>query len=273
MSARTSDPGPALPEEPDELGPLSSDAIAGDYRITQRKHGHRYSIDDVLTAYVAAEAKPSAARCLDLGSGIGSVLLMLCYKLPHATFMAVEAQRNSFQLLRENVAQNGLTARVTALHGDLREVVTPNLGAFDLVTGTPPYVSPRDATPSSDTQRAFARQEWRGGVEEYIHAGGRVLAPDGRLVVCGDARSPARVEQAVLRSDLVVLTQLDVFPRAARPALFSVFCLGRRGSCAQASAKSSTFTARDEAGGRTEAYHRLREYFGMTRPAHERASP
>src|SRR5690349_837461 len=175
MSAR------ALPAEPTELGPLTSDAIAGSYRITQRKYGHRYSIDDVLTAYVAAEAKPSAARCLELGSGIGSVLLMLCYKLPHATFLAIEAQCNSFRLLCENVAQNGLDERVTTLHGDLREAVTPSLGHFDLITGTPPYVAPSDATPSSDAQRAFARQEWRGGVEEYVLAGSRVLAPEGRL--------------------------------------------------------------------------------------------
>lgn len=262
-----------LPDEPEELGPLTSDAIAGSFRITQRKYGHRYSIDDVLTAQVAAEARPGAQRCLELGSGIGSVLLMLCYKLPHAAFLAVEAQRNSFRLLTDNVRENGLQARVTVRHGDLREVVTPDLGQFDLVTGTPPYVSPRHATPSSDAQRAFARQEWRGGVEEYVSAASRVLAAEGRLVVCADARSPERTEQAALRNALVVQRRIDVFPRAGRPPLFSVFCLAWPATAAQEAARVEAFVARDAAGRRTEAYHALREYFGMARPAREPHSP
>lgn len=263
----------ALPEEPQELGPLTSDAIAGSFRINQRKHGHRYSIDDVLTAYVAAEARPDAQRCLELGSGIGSVLLMLCYKLPHATFLAIEAQRNSFRLLRDNISQNGLDARVAAQHGDLRMLVTPALGRFDLVTGTPPYVSPRHATPSSDAQRAFARQEWRGGVEDYVSAASRVLAPQGRLVVCADARTPARVEQAALRTGLVSLKRFDVLPRAGRPALFSVFCLAWAGALAPRATKVEAFMARDANGRRTDDYHALREYFGMVRPVYEPASP
>lgn len=273
MKSRSQPNPSAAPSEPDELGELTSDAIAGSFRITQRRHGHRYSIDDVFTAYVGAEAKPDAQRCLELGSGIGSVLLMLCYKLPHATFLAIEAQRNSFRLLRENIAQNALGLRVEARHADLRHAVVPALGHFDLVTGTPPYVSPRDATPSSDAQRAYARQEWRGGVEHYIEAGSRVLAPEGRLVVCGDARSPVRVGQAVLRTGLVILTQFDVSPREGRPALFSTYCLGWPRAASEGGPKLHTFTARDSSGQRTEAYHALREYFGMRRPSHETASP
>lgn len=262
-----------MPQEPEELGPLTSDAIAGALRITQRKYGHRYSIDDVLTAQVAAQARPEARRCLELGSGIGSVLLMLCYKLPHAAFLAIEAQRNSFRLLSDNIRQNGLAARVTACHGDLRELVTPALGQFDLITGTPPYVSPSDATPSSDAQRAFARQEWRGGVEDYVSAASQVLAADGCLVVCADARQPARVEQAALRNGLINLRRIDVHPRAGRPALFSVSCLARPTGAHQEAARVEAFIARDAAGRRSEAYHALREYFGMARPAHERDSP
>lgn len=261
------------PCEPEELGELTSDAIAGSFRILQRKRGHRYSIDDVLTAYIAAEARPDATHCLELGSGIGSVLLMLCHKLPQATFVAVEAQRNSFRLLTENIEQNALTPRVHALHADLREAVVPELGSFDLITGTPPYVPPAEATPSSDAQRAYARQEWRGGVEDYISAGRRVLTPHGRLIVCGDARSPARVAQAALRTGLVILSQHDVFPRAARPPLFSVFCLALADSGPLPACEFHSFTARDADGRRTAAYHALREYFGMSRPSHEPASP
>lgn len=272
MSA-TDDLARDLPEEPEELGPLTSDAIAGSFRITQRKHGHRYSLDDVLTARVAAEARPDARRCLELGAGIGSVLLMLCYKLPHATFLAVEAQRNSFRLLRHNIAHNALSERVMAQHGDLRALVTPELGCFDLVTGTPPYVLPANATPSRDAQRAFARQEWRGGVEDYVLAASRVLNADGRLVLCADARTPHRVEQAALQTNLVITRRIAVLPRADRPPLFTVCCLGWRATGTQQADTVEVFVARDAAGQRTEAHHALREYFGMPRPPHEPGSP
>jgi tRNA1Val (adenine37-N6)-methyltransferase len=262
---------PLLPPEPDELGELTHDAIAGDFRITQRKYGHRYSIDDVMTAAIAAETRPAARRCLELGSGIGSVLLMLAYRLPEAEFVAIEAQRNSFSLLTRNVAQNGLAPRVRALHGDLRTLVTPELGEFELITGTPPYVPVGRATPSPDAQRAYARQELRGGVEDYVLAARRVVSSTGLIVVCGDARSPERVEQAALQAQLALVTQCDVFPRAGLPALFSVFALspGDFGT----SRRRTSFVARTESGARTEEYHALREAFGMPRPKREAPSP
>ena len=51
-----------FPEEPLELGELTHDAITSRYRIWQRKRGHRYSLDDVLTAWEAAQAAPENRR-------------------------------------------------------------------------------------------------------------------------------------------------------------------------------------------------------------------
>jgi tRNA1(Val) A37 N6-methylase TrmN6 len=270
MSRETHPAHPFLPVEPEELGELSDDAIAGPFRITQRVRGHRYSLDDVLTAWEAARTLPNARRCLELGSGIGSVLLMLAYKLPQAEFVAVEAQRNSFRLLSRNVARNQLGERVRLLHADLRDSVTPELGSFDLITGTPPYVPPGRATPSSDAQRAFARQEYRGGVEDYIRAASRVLAPAGRLVVCADARFPERVFQAGGERGLAVIRHLDAIPRAAQSALFAVFTLAW---AAQGQVEREAWIARDPQGARTEAYHAVRAFFGMQAPEQEAPSP
>jgi len=41
--------------------PLTDDALTGAYRVWQRKRGHRYSIDDVLTAHEACVARPDAS--------------------------------------------------------------------------------------------------------------------------------------------------------------------------------------------------------------------
>ena len=284
-------------QEPDDLGELTHDAIAGDFRIAQRRHGHRYSIDDVMTAWEAVRAVEACAlrhaqakdrqhesaratlsvpapRCLELGSGIGSVLLMLAFKLPRAHFVAVEAQRNSFRLLRDNVHHNGLDARVTLVHGDLRDEVTSLLGQFELVTGTPPYVPPGTATPSSDSQKAYCRQELRGGVEDYLAAIGRVLSPAGVGVVCADARYPERVFSAAERAGLQVTRQRDVVPRAGKKgALFAVFTVVRAGAEQACFVREPAWVARDEAGSRSADYLAVRSFFGIEPRADEPPSP
>ena len=37
---------------------LTHDRLAGDWRIWQRKHGHRWSTDDLLFAWLAARTRP-----------------------------------------------------------------------------------------------------------------------------------------------------------------------------------------------------------------------
>ena len=51
------------------------DAISGWYRILQLKAGHRFSTDDILTAWYGTAWCPRADHVLDLGSGIGSVAM------------------------------------------------------------------------------------------------------------------------------------------------------------------------------------------------------
>src|SRR5262245_5606972 len=87
------------------------DAISGHFRIFQLRNGHRFSTDDVLTAWYGTSWVPSARRVLDLGSGIGSVGMIAAWRLPAATFVAVEAQEQSVNLARKSALYNGLVDR------------------------------------------------------------------------------------------------------------------------------------------------------------------
>lgn len=210
-----------------ELGRLTDDYLTRDVRVLQREKGHRFSSDDVVTAYVAHQARPRARRILDMGTGLGSVLLQLAWKQPEAELCGVEAQQQSFQLLSRNVARSGFSERVRVLHGDLRdESLMASLGEFELVTGTPPYFPPPAALVAEDEQRAFARLEYRGGIEAYIHAGARRLSESGTLVLCGDARALQRLTSAAAAARLFVHARCDVLPREGRAPLFSVWTLG-----------------------------------------------
>ncbi|RYZ05836.1 MAG: methyltransferase domain-containing protein [Myxococcales bacterium] len=243
------------------LGPLTDDLLTRDVRVFQRAKGHRFSSDDVATAYVAHRARPDARRVLDLGTGLGSVLLLLAWKLGEAELCGVEAQAMSFELLTRNVARSGFQDRVRVRHGDLRD---PGLLAgferqFDLITGTPPYFPPQAALEAEDEQRAYARIEYRGGVEAYIEAGAPLLAPGAALVLCGDARAEERVVKASRAASLALVGRAAVVARAGELPLFSIWTLSHTARPFVA----ETLTLRGPSGERTPDAQSLREFSGF----------
>lgn len=255
------------------IGELSDDALAGPWRIWQRVRGHRYSIDDVATAREAVLARPDARSAIDLGCGIGSVALMVAYKLPEARVVGVEAQALSLELARRNVARNGLEARVSLMHGDLRDVTRALDARFDLVTGTPPYFDPAKSSPSTDSQRTYARIEMRGGIEDYLAAGARVLAPGGRMVVCGDAKRADRAIAGAAAAGLALIAQRDVVPREGKGALFAIWTLAREDEWNATMEMRAPIVARTAEGARTEGAHALRRFFDLPVNEDEAASP
>ncbi len=244
------------------FGELTDDALTANVRLWQRKRGHRYSLDDLLTADHACglfREGERPRRYLDLGCGIGSVLLSVSDRLRPEECIGVEAQAISFAMVKENIRRNGMN--VSAVHADHRDVQLE--GTFDLITGTPPYKPIGTATPSPDPQRAAARMEMRGGVEAYLETAKRFLAPDGTMVLCGEAIQPSRVRPASDVLGFQIVQRVDCLPRAGRPALFSVWQLASAESPSNEQFPTRRFIARDPHGERTQAYLELRHRFGL----------
>ncbi len=206
---------------------------------------------------------PSPARVLDLGCGLGSVLLHVAWSAPLAEVVGVEVQDVSFELAQKNIAHNHLEDRARVHLGDFREPrIAAALGeGFDLITGTPPYFPAGTATAAADAQRARARIEHRGGIESYVTAAAGLLAPDGSFVVCGDADASGRLEHVAARSDFMVWGRYVVIPRAGRPPLFSVWVLRRHDATIEATERE--LTLRDSNGQRTADAKMLRAFSGF----------
>jgi tRNA1(Val) A37 N6-methylase TrmN6 len=236
--------------------------LAGDFRILQRLDGHRWSLDDLMTAWVAARARPDARRIFDLGCGIGTVLLFLAWRFPAATLVGVEAQAESACLARRSVVWNDVGGRVEVRDGDLRDpAATPYGPVFDLVSGTPPYFPPGTGVESTRPQCAPCRFEHRGGVEVYVEAVARVLAPDGRAVRCLGASQAHRVGPAVERAGLSIAARLDIVPRVGKAVLLSLFTIAR-GSRGEPMREDSMII-RERDGQWTDDFRRVREDLGM----------
>lgn len=269
-------PRPAGPGEREELWPAEGEDLCyltGEFRIFQRIDGHRWSLDDLVTAWMATRDRgpdsgstgASVSRALDLGCGIGSVLMMVAWAHPRATCVGVEAQQISHDLCARSLTYNGLAARVDLRLGDLRDPsVLAGQDPFDLITGTPPYFDVADGVVSTMPQKGPCRFELRGGVEAYCETAARHLAPHGRFFVCEDARQVPRVETAAAAAGLTVRRRLDTIPRAGKPALFSVFELRRAERGAEhGMAAQEALVVRHRDGKRTDAFVGVRAAMGL----------
>lgn len=212
-------PGPLPPGglEPEPGETLSF--LSGHFRIFQYERGHRFSADDLLTAWYASVCAPRIDSGLDLGSGIGSVAMLLSWKHPSSRWVTVEAQAESLALARKSLAYNGLEERITPLHGDLRNTSSVLLGprSFDLVTGSPPYFPEGTATPAAHRQAVAARLETRGSVPDYVRAAAPRLAPGGFFIFVYRAGQETFVSKALEDEGLRLVRRRDVIFRDEEP--------------------------------------------------------
>jgi len=245
--------------------------LSGDFRIFQHKRGHRWSLDDFVTAAVAIEAVQARSlaveRAADIGCGIGSVMMMVAWAFPEARVSGVEAQALSASLARRSLAWNGIDDRCVVESGDLRDPATlAGRGPFDLVTGTPPYIALGAGLVSEKVQRGPCCFETRGGIEEYAVAAARLLRPGGVFVACAGASPETRTEDAARAAGLVPSLRVDVVPREGKAVLFRVVVadkptLGREGFAPAMSQRS--FTVRDRATGLTSDMRGARALLGL----------
>jgi tRNA1Val (adenine37-N6)-methyltransferase len=247
-----------------ELGePITVDGLTAAWSIFQRKKGHRHSTDDLLTGWYALEKLPLLGRVvdrhLDLGTGIGTVgMLVLSGLSPDTQLTCIEAQDVSYRFLRENLRANGIEARVTALHGDLRDLALAN-ERFPLVTGSPPYFDVSAGIVPADSQKAHARFELRGDVGDYARAAKRHLEPGGLFVFCFPWAQKARALGAARAEGFSVIAHRDVVPREGLTPLFSVFAC-RLGT--EPEIEEPPFVVRRADGTHTQAMHDVRARFG-----------
>jgi tRNA1Val (adenine37-N6)-methyltransferase len=219
-------PGGPLVVEPHE----TLDAISGYFRLFQLRDGHRFSTDDILTAWYGTTWCPTARTALDLGSGIGTVGMICAWRLPGARFVTVETQPESVALARKSARFNGLTERYEIREGDFRQPgVLRADEKFDLITGSPPYFPPDAGVKSGHPQKLACRFELRGTVADYSAVAARHLAPGG-FFACVFPTGPAqleRVENGARDAGLVIVRKRPVVFSEGEPPLVALFGLMR----------------------------------------------
>ena len=264
-------PAPRTPADRPDLWPGPGEDLChltGDFRILQHVTGHRWTMDDLVTAYHAARAVGGAEprTHVDLGCGIGTVLLILAWRFPAVRSVGIEVQDLSAGLAARSVAWNGVDDRVSVRHADFREAVAAGgLGPVDLVTGTPPYFPVGTGTESVRPQCGPCRFEYRGGVEDYAATAARLLAPGAPFVVCGPARDRDRDRAiaAAAAAGLHLRAWHPVIPREGKPPLIAVCEMRREDG---PTVESPPIVVRDLRGHWTDGWKAVRAEMGLPPP-------
>jgi tRNA1(Val) A37 N6-methylase TrmN6 len=215
--------GPTL--EPGE----TLDAISGYFRIFQLEKGHRFSTDDVLTAWFGTTCCSTAQNVLDLGSGVGAVGMIAAWRLPGARFVTIEAQSESARLAKKSAAWNGVADRYEIRQGDFRDssILRP-AEKFDLILGSPPYFPPGSGITGDHPQKIACRFEMRGDINDYCATAAPHLSQGG-IFVCVFPVNPyaqkSRVETAAASAGLSIIRWRPAILRQPGPPLLGLFCM------------------------------------------------
>jgi hypothetical protein len=221
--------------------------LVGNWRIFQHIARHRYSTDDLVTSWIACrEIKQlgfTNPAVLDLGCGIGSVLLSNAWQLSGAVCVGIEAQPERYSQALRSIEYNvgrypDEQQRIRVINADMRTAQGESLGEFpegyDLITGTPPYFLSEQGVLPTCLESAGCLFELRGGVEAYCAAGRRFMRlPQARrdpaspalFVLCNTSLASSRVYVACRENNLSIIKRTDVIPRTGKPPLFTVFVI------------------------------------------------
>ena len=207
------------------------DAISGHFRLFQLRDGHRFSTDDVLTAWYGTTWCPVARTILDLGSGIGTVGMIAAWRCPGARLVTIEAQEESVRLAKKSAAWNGLAERYEVRLGDFRASgILSDDEKFDLVLGSPPYFPAGSGVEGEHPQKIACRFEMRGTIADYGAVAAKSLESGGLFSCVFPVSPPAqqgRVEQAAAAAGLTIVRWRPVVFREGEAPSIGLFAMMR----------------------------------------------
>jgi tRNA1Val (adenine37-N6)-methyltransferase len=154
----------------------------GKLHIIQKKKGYRFSVDAILLSEFVRIQKDE--RVIDLGTGCGILPLLLSHTTKAHSFVGVEIQKGLADCAKRNVVLNHLKDRISILRQDFRELKgTFPSGSFDVALSNPPYRKYRTGRINPSMEKAIARHEIEGTLEDLISIASYLLLPKGKFTM------------------------------------------------------------------------------------------
>lgn len=144
----------------------------------------------VLSSFVRL---PRSARVLDLGSGCGTLGVLLCSRDPGCHVTGMELDEKAHLAAVENIRRNALEPRTESICADLRsvsDIFAP--GAFSVCVSNPPYFSGGPASQATP----LARREDLCGTADLFRSAAYALKFGGDFFL---VHRPERLAELIAR--------------------------------------------------------------------------
>lgn len=117
--------------------------LKGKISVIQLKHGFRYGFDTVfLAAFVNSflqDYKKKDVLLADVGSGVGTISLIIAYKNEKIKIIAIENNNQYLELAKKNIINNNLQKQIKLLNCNVFNINKELFNTFDIVVSNPPF--------------------------------------------------------------------------------------------------------------------------------------
>ena len=154
----------------------------GFLKVLQKEKGYRFSVDSLLLAHFVTLKRGEGI--VELGTGSGVIAMILALRFEEVNIAEVEIQRELADMARRNIELNGLGDRIRVYSGDVRKIKKLfNPQSFDVAVFNPPYRKLNSGRINPDQERAVARHEINGTIDDFLVSARYLLKDSGRVYV------------------------------------------------------------------------------------------
>ena len=154
------------------------------------------STDSMLLAHFVK--LPRNAQVLDLGSGCGTLGLLLCAKDSGCTVTGLEISETAHKAALENIKRNHLDSRLQSICTDLRSFSTGHPSGFHCCVSNPPYFS---GGPANQTTPVARRDDFCPPADLF-HTASKMLRYGGDFFL---VHKPEKLAQLIACGSTVAL--------------------------------------------------------------------
>ena len=151
--------------------------------IIQDTDMFNFSLDSVLLPNFVTINKKTK-KILDIGSGNAPIPLILS-TLTDAQIMAVEIQKDVYELGKESIKINKLENRIDFINADINELYKEiDTETFDVITCNPPYFKVNESSNLNDSEyKTIARHEIKLDLEKLFKIARKLLKNKGNIAI------------------------------------------------------------------------------------------
>ena len=117
--------------------------LRGKISILQFRKGFRYGFEAVfLASFVNGYLKKFKKKTIslaDVGSGVGTISLIIAYQNSEINITAIENNDNYLEIANENIIINNFQKQINVIKGDIFKIHSFLTNCFDIVVTNPPF--------------------------------------------------------------------------------------------------------------------------------------